>query len=417
MTDAHTPATSSQERRPVAASIDDTVENVLGHINRDELVAFHQGLVRIPTVNPPGRVTDACHYCEEMLKSNGFDTRQVMKEEGKPNLIAELAGDIGPALCFNAHLDVVPVGERSAWSHDPFGAEVADGRIYGRGAGDDKASVAAQVMAAVAVARSRVPLRGTLIVNEVADEEVGGIAGAAFVVAEGHIRPDFVIVGEQTLNRVCVGEKGSGSAHVTVRGRTAHGALPWEGANAVEAMAEIIVALRRKLWPALDGRTHEHFHHSSASVNMISGGVKANVVPDLCSIYIDRRIVPGEEPERSAAEIRGIAEEAVAGMNGITVEVTMKEGALPATVSSPDAPLVRSMLEANRRLGLDTRPTGFSMATDGRFFANAGIPTIIYGPGDPKLAHVPDEWVGIDELVEATRAYAVAAVLLLGNAS
>lgn len=416
MTDAHERETGGAVTFGQSDGLDELGETVLSRIDQDQVVAFHQALVRVPTVNPPGEVREACRICEETLADAGYATRLATKEETKPNLIAERRFGSGPVLCFNAHLDVVPTGERVAWTHDPFGAEIDGGRIYGRGAGDDKASVAAQVMAAVALAKAGVPLQGTLVVNEVADEEVGGPMGTAFVVAEGHVKPDYVIVGEQTLNRVCVGEKGSGGTTVTVRGRTAHGALPWEGANAIEAMAEIIVALRRELWPKLDNRTHQYFHHSSASVNMIEGGVKANVVPDHCSIYIDRRIIPGEEPAQAAAEIREIAESAVADMSGIAVEAAVKEGALPATVSSPDEPLVRAMLEANRRLGLNTEPTGFSMATDGRFFAKAGYPTIIYGPGDPKLAHIPDEWVGVDELLEATRAYALSALLLLGSA-
>lgn len=397
------------------ASVDERVHAVLKQIDRDELVAFHRSLVQIPTVNPPGDVREACAVCEAKVAGAGFSTRLVVKDESKPNLIAEFGQDTKPQLCLNAHLDVVPIGDRSAWRFDPFGAEIHDGRIYGRGAGDDKGSVAAQIMAGIAIARSGVPLTGRLIVNAVADEEVAGEAGSAFIVADGHITPDFVIVGEQTLNRVCVGEKGSGATTVTVQGRTAHGALPWEGANAIEAMAEIIVALRRDLWPSLAERTHPFFHHSSASINMISGGVKANVVPDVCSIEIDRRIVPGEEPSGATDEIRVIAERVAAAIPGITVEVAGRIGALPASVSSPDAPLVHSMLRANAYLGLDTEPTGFSMATDGRFFAHAGYPTIIYGPGDPKLAHVPDEWIGVDELIDATRAYAVAAVLLLAQ--
>lgn len=392
-----------------------TIDRVLAAIDRDDVVQFHQSLVRVPSVNPPGDVRTAIAMCEQRLRDAGFRTRLVSAEEAKPNLVAELSGDSGPTLCFNAHLDVVPIGERSAWTHDPFGAEIEDGRIYGRGAGDDKASVAAQVMAGVALAKAGVALHGTLVINEVADEEIGGVAGAAMIVNDGHVKPDYVIVGEQTLNRVCVGEKGSAGTTITVHGRTAHGALPWEGANAIEGMAEVISALRRELWPQLEHRTHQYFHHSSASVNIITGGVKSNVVPDVCEIYIDRRLIPGENPKFAVAEIDEIAQEAVKDLPGITVTVEGREHSLPATVSGPDAPLVRSMIEANRIIGGDTEPTGFSMATDGRFFANAGYPTIIYGPGDPKLAHVPDEWVGIDELYEATRAYAVAALLLLGG--
>jgi succinyl-diaminopimelate desuccinylase len=391
------------------------IDKVLAQIDKDEVVRFHQSLVRVPSVNPPGDVREAIALCEQSLKHAGFETRLVAVEEAKPNLIATCSGQPGPTLCFNAHLDVVPIGERSAWQHDPFGAEIVDGKIYGRGAGDDKASVAAQVMAAVALARAGVELHGTLVVNEVADEEVGGVSGAKMVVEAGHIKSDYVIVGEQTLNRVCVGEKGSAGTTITVYGRTAHGALPWEGANAIEGMAEVISALRRELWPQLENRTHQYFHHSSASVNIITGGVKSNVVPDVCEIYIDRRLIPGEDPKLAVAEIDEIAQKAVRDIPGISVTVEGREQSLPATVSAPDAPLVRSMIEANRIIGGNTEPTGFSMATDGRFFAKAGCPTIIYGPGDPKLAHVPDEWVGVDELYEATRAYAVAALLLLGG--
>lgn len=391
----------------------DVQRAVLGEINDDEVIHFHRDLVRIPSINPPGDVRQAIAACDGPLTAAGFATETVQDEETMPNLIARLGNDDGPELCFNAHVDVVPTGERSAWTHDPFAADLVDDRIYGRGAGDDKASVTAQVMAGIALARSGVALKGRLIVNEVADEEVAGIHGAKFITDAGLISPDYVIVGEQTLNRVALGEKGSGATYVNVRGRAAHGALPWEGANAIEAMAEIIVALRREYWPVLEGRTHQYFHHSSGSVNMIEGGVKANVVPDFARIYIDRRLVPGEAPDEVIAEMGEIARRAVVGMPGITVEVedTGRGGA--ATLQAEDAPLVRSMIGANQHLGLSTEPTGFSMATDGRYFARKGIPTIIYGPGDPKLAHVPDEWVGVDELIQATRAYALAAVAML----
>ena len=398
-----------------ARSLAELEQSVLDSIDPDAVVAFHRELVRVPSINPPGDVRAAYDICDQTMRDAGFATKSVGDVDEMPNMIATYGNPDGPTLCFNAHLDVVPIGERSAWTHDPFGAEIHDGRIYGRGAGDDKASVAAQVMAGVALAASGIPLRGELVVNEVADEEVGGVHGARFVVSESHIVPDWVIVGEQTLNRVAVGEKGSAGTDVIIHGRTAHGALPWEGANAIEAMAEVIVALRRELWPQLETRTHQFFHPSSASINMMEGGVKANVVPDRASFYVDRRLVPGEDPSESVAEIDRIAQQTVGSMPGISVEV---KPAVPGVASKPSAvedPLVQAMLGANKRLGLSTEPTGFSMATDGRFFAEAGYPTIVYGPGDPKLAHIPDEWVGIDEILEATRAYAIAAVRLIGD--
>lgn len=398
---------------PPPASKD--VERVLAAIDEDEAIGFLRDLVRVPSVNPPGDVAAAIALCDDKLREAGFATRTETLEPTKPNLIAEIgSGGTGPTLCFNAHVDVVPTGEASAWRHPPFAAELVDGRVYGRGAGDDKASVTAQVMAALALARSGVNLSGRLVVNEVADEETSGAAGARFVVEAGHVRPDLVIVGEQTLNRVCVGEKGSGGVEVLVSGRTAHGALPWEGANAVEAMARIVASLQTDLWPKLAERTHPYFHPSSGSVNLISGGVKNNVVPDRCTVVVDRRLVPGEDPADARREIEVLASDAVSGMSGITVEVRSPWETRAATMTDPDSSLVRAMLLANERLGLSTEPTGFSMASDGRFFAAAGHPTIIYGPGDPRLAHVPDEWVGVDEVLEATRAYALAALALIG---
>ncbi|MEJ7761834.1 MAG: M20 family metallopeptidase [Thermomicrobiales bacterium] len=393
----------------------DLAERVLAAIDPDETIAFLRELVRIPSINPPGDVREAIAVCQRVLAGAGFACETVERDPLMPNLIASFGEGDGPTLCFNAHVDVVPTGEVSAWTHPPFAADLADGRVYGRGAGDDKASVTAQVMAGVALARSGIVPRGRLIVNEVADEEVGGVQGAAFIVADGLIRADMVIVGEQTMNRVCVGEKGSAGQVVTVYGRAAHGALPWEGANAIEGAARIITALQERLWPRLAERTHQYFHPSSASINMIDGGVKSNVVADRCSFLIDRRLVPGEDPISTGSEIAEIARAAIAGIPGLSVTVENPHEARAATMADPDSTLVRSMLAANAHLGLDGDLTGFSMASDGRFFAAAGMPTIIYGPGDPKLAHVPDEWVGVDEVLAATRAYALAAVAILAQ--
>jgi succinyl-diaminopimelate desuccinylase len=388
-------------------------EAVLSQIDQDEVIEFHRSLVRIPSVNPPGDVREAVSLTEETLAKEGFATEIVSEVDIMTNLLASYGKNDGPTLAFNAHLDVVPIGERSAWTYEPFGAEIHDGRVYGRGAGDDKASVAAQVFAGIAVARSGIPLKGRLVVNEVADEEVGGMHGARVIVEEGHLKPNFVIVGEQTMNRVALGEKGSAGCVVRVHGRTAHGALPWEGSNAIEAAAVIIAAIRAELYPRLATRTHDHFKPSSGSVNLFSGGVKANVVPDYAEFTIDRRLIPGEVPAKEHAELTDIVNRAIEGWDGITVEVEMYKLAKPATWTPIESPLAQAAIAANVRVGLSPEITGFSMATDGRYFAKAGFPTIIYGPGDPKTAHTPDEWVGIDEIMEATRFYAVAAAKLL----
>ncbi|MCX2727656.1 M20 family metallopeptidase [Thermomicrobium sp. 4228-Ro] len=394
-------------------------ERVLESIHAEELVDLARQLIQIPTVNPPGDVTDAAFLCTRYLAEAGFTVELDAGEETKPNVIARYGTRPGPTLLWNSHLDVVPIGEESAWSVPPFAGTVQDGRIYGRGACDVKGGVAAQLVAAAALVRSGIPLHGSLIVTEVADEEVGGRLGAARIAAREDLRPDAVMVAEPTQNRVCVGERGGVGIRVTVFGRTAHGALPWEGVNAIEGMARVITALQHDLWPRLAERRHPYFAPASATISLIEGGVKTNVVPDRCSIYIDRRLIPGEEPEMAVEEVREIAERAVAATPGlrVIVEAAPEWPGRRAIVQPEDSPLVRTMVAVNRYLGLDTTLTGFSMGTDGRFFATRGYPTIIYGPGDPRVAHQPDEWVAIDDLVQCARAYALAGLAILGPQS
>ena len=297
-------------------------ERVLAAIDEAETVAFLRDLIRCPTVNPPGDVRAAAAVCAAKLRDAGFDTQVVGPTPEHQNVVATLPGrGAGPRLAFNAHYDVVPTGEESAWRHPPFGGEIDGGRVYGRGAGDDKASVAAQVMAGAALARSGVPLAGTLIVTEVADEETAGHLGAGYIVQNGYVEADFVIVGEQTRGQMCIGERGAVGVGLTVFGATGHAATPWMGANAIEAMAQVIAALRSELWPRLAARTHSALAASTATISLINGGVKTNVIPDRCEIFIDRRILPEETPESVLAEIREVAEGALAGQPRFRIEV------------------------------------------------------------------------------------------------
>ena len=387
---------------------------VLAAIDEAETVAFLQDLIHCPTVNPPGDVRAAAAVCAAKLRDAGFETVVVGPTPEHQNVVATLAGrGGGPRLAFNAHYDVVPTGEESGWTHPPFGGEVHAGRVFGRGAGDDKASVTAQVMAGVALARSGVPLAGTLIVTEVADEETAGNLGAGFIVREGHVEADYVIVGEQTQGQICIGERGAVAGGLTVFGATGHAATPWMGVNAIEGMARVIAALQQELWPRLAARTHPQLAASTATISLIEGGVKTNVIPDRCAIHIDRRILPEETPASVLAEIREIAEGALAAAPGFRVEVVEKMSR-PARLTSADSPVALALIAATRYLGHEPVITGFFAGTDAKHFAPKGWPTLVMGPGDPATAHTQDEWVGIDELMEATRLYALTALALLG---
>lgn len=387
---------------------------VLAEIDADETIEFLRALVRVPSVNPPGDVREAIALCERKLSDAGFTTSVVGPDEACVNLVATLQGGSGrPRLVFNAHVDVVPTGEETAWSHPPFGADLDNGRVYGRGAGDDKASVTAQVMAGVALARSGVAIDGALVITEVADEETGGFKGAGYIVNEANVAGDFAIVGEQTEGEICIGERGGAATIVTVYGATGHAATPWKGVNAIEGMARVMTALREELWPVLDARTHPVLGRSTATISTIEGGVKTNVIPDRCAIHIDRRILPSEDPAQVVAEIRAVAERAIATVPGLRVEV-VGQAARPAIESDPASPVGQALQAATRFLGKDVVLKGFFAATDGKHFAPAGWPTMIMGPGDPATAHRPDEWVGVDEVLEATKLYALAALALLG---
>jgi succinyl-diaminopimelate desuccinylase len=394
----------------------DAKQKILEQINETETIELLQALVRDEaSVNPPGDVRESIRICQEKLEAEGFECEIMYEDELMPVLIATLDRGDGPALLYNAHVDVVPTGALEAWDYPPFEGRVVDGRVYGRGSGDDKASVAAQVMGAIAVARSGVPIKGALMVNVDGDEETGGRRGAKFFVDNMKRRPDFVVAGEQTLNRICVGERGGAGTTVTVYGRAAHAALPWEGVHAIEGMVKVLSALDTELWPKLEARRHPLFDPpSTKTISMIDGGVKSNVVPDKCTVFIDRRIIPGETSDGAVDEIRKIAERVIDPIPGMRVEVSGPSG-VKATLSDPESPLVKAMAAANEDLGLNPAPMGYNMATDGRHFAAAGIPTVIYGPGDFSLAHVPNEWVGVDEVMEATRAYALTAFNLLGE--
>jgi acetylornithine deacetylase/succinyl-diaminopimelate desuccinylase-like protein len=211
-----------------------------------------------------------------------------------------------------------------------------------------------------------------------------------------------------------VAERGAVGVQVVVRGVAGHAAAPWEGTNAIEGMGRVMTALRTELWPILEQRTHHYLPCSTATISMISGGVKTNVIPDSCEIYIDRRILLDETPESVTAEIRSIAERTIAPVSELEVEVTVKSSR-SARESDPDSLVGRALQAATRFLGGEPVVTGFFGGTDARHFASGDRPIMIMGPGQPRTAHTPDEWVGIDEVLEATELYALTALALLSR--
>ncbi len=389
------------------------VDQVLAHIKEDEVIGLLSDLIRLQSINPPGDVSGGAQLCRALLDDVGFDTQIVGPSNEQCSLIAKLPGHSGgPRLLLNAHLDVVPIGEHSSWRYPPFGAQRRDGRIYGRGAADDKASVAAQVMAGVALARSGVPLTGTLIITEVADEETGGDLGSGFLVDNELVQAEHVIVGEPTNGVLCIGERGRVVVELTVIGSTGHSAAPLTGVNAIEIMGKVINTLSMELWPQITNRDHPILSPSTATISFVTGGIKSNVIPDRCTIQIDRRIVELESVDATVAEIRETAERAVKGIRGVAIEAKKLIGR-SARIINAESPVVQAAQLASRWLGHEPSLGGFFAGSDAKHFARQNCSTLIVGPGDPDTAHTPDEWVGVEDVLNATRLYALTALRLV----
>jgi len=379
---------------------------------RASIIGFLAGLVRAESVNPPGDTRKVMELIASRLRAASVDFQVLGDEPRKPNLIARL-GAGRPELLFTSHMDTVPVGNVKAWRYPPLGAEIVGTRLHGRGAADAKASLAAMVAAMESVVQI-LPLHGTLTLTAVSDEEVGGVKGTEYLVDRGLLRPDQVVVGEITENRLATAEKGVVWLRIVTHGRAAHGSTPWEGANAISAMLRVLQAIEDRIGTRLAALSHPLTPPPSLCIGTIRGGVATNVVPDWCEATLDRRTLPNESLAEAIGEVERVVAELQQADPGLQADVEILQAGPP--VETPvDTPLVRTAQGVARELGLSPEPVGYQQASDGRFFAEQGIPTILFGPGDPALAHTPQESVDVNDVVTAAKFYALLALRLLGE--
>ena len=381
-------------------------KEVLGSINLEEVASFLQAIIQQRSDYPPGDCRKAVEVVTEKLSEADVNYKLLSKQEHQPNMIASF-GEVDnerSQLMYHSHIDTVPPGELDRWSVDPFGGEINAGRIYGRGAGDDKGSVAAQVMALVALSRAKVPLSGCLKVVVVSDEEFGGTHGTYWLHQEGKLQTDLLVVGEQTSNHVAIAERVACGIDITVYGKSAHGAMPWEGENAVLKAARAITYLQDHLFPQLEARTHPYLPAPTLCVCKIEGGQQWGVVPERCKIETDRRLIPGETREIAMEEIRQILDDYSANVEPLNYEL-FSTGEVAANIDTPaEDPFVVLANHTLQDLTSEQRPlTGYVQTSDGRWLAKDGIPIIIFGPSEPAVAHSTDENVSIEQLYEATQ--------------
>ena len=383
---------------PTAA---DTASSV---VDPDEVLAFARSLIAARSENPGGSEDEAAATAAEIVTGLGLRPEIVRSGAGRPSVVASVGSGSGPSLAWNGHLDTVPTGALDTWSVDPFAGEVVDGRLIGRGACDMKGPIAAALAAAAALGRAGVELRGTLTFHLAADEEDAGIHGTKVLWERGLLTQDAAIVGEPSELTLGLAERGGAWVTATAYGKAAHGSQPHRGVNAITSMARFLVRLPEVL-PQIE---HPLCGPPTVNAALIEGGNAPNVVPDRCTLDVDRRIIPGEtDPDAVLAPFLALADDLRRTDPDVDVRAEIREWT-PAAETRSDAAIADVIRRAAaKQRGEAAADAGFTGITDARFYINeASIPTVIYGPGSLTVAHTADEWIDVDELVEGARIYA-----------
>ncbi len=407
----------------------------------DDLVALTADLIRFPTVNPPGDAYTPCaEFVGERMRRSGFETRFI-RGEGTPgdsdryprtNVVARREGrSPGPTVHFNSHIDVVEAGE--GWTVDPFAGTVRDGKVFGRGACDMKGGLAASIVAVEAFLEIHPDYPGAIEVSGTVDEESGGFGGVAYLAGLGLFskpRVDHVIIPEPlNKDRICLGHRGVWWAEIETKGTIAHGSMPFLGDSAVRHMGAVLSAFEEELFPALDLKqtrtpvVPEGARRSTMNINSIHGGqtedyypgLPAPNVPDSCRIVIDRRFLLEEDIQTVKGEVLSILERLKSDRPRFEYAVRDLMEVLPL-MTERDAPVAAAVAAGIREvLGKEPDYVVSPGTYDQKHIARIGHlhDCVAYGPGILDLAHTPDEWVGIADMVESAKVMAMSLDVLL----
>ncbi|GAA3151759.1 ArgE/DapE family deacylase [Nonomuraea salmonea] len=381
-------------------------------VDADGVVAFTQALVRVPSTNDPAKGRSeqpAADLVAAKMREWGWDPVVYEAAPGRPNVVAvvEGGGGPGPTLMFEGHTDVVTEGDLSAWTVDPFGGEIRDGKLWGRGSADMKSGLAATLYATRALQLAG-PFPGRIKVCALADEE-GLMIGAHHFVSEGLAADvDGAIVAEPEAGEICAVAKGALRLRVDLTGKMAHGAMPQHGRNPIQAAGPLLVGLRA-LQDELQAAhpAHEHLGAVYVTPTVLQAGSQeqVNVIPAVASVFVDVRTIPGVEHKDVADRVA-----ALAAADGITAEVSVLVDRPPVDVPVTD-PVVAALAAAHRTVtGEEPVYGGVPGTTDGTVLTHwGGVPSVVYGPGGKWIAHQADEYVELDDIVRGTRVFAEAA--------
>jgi acetylornithine deacetylase/succinyl-diaminopimelate desuccinylase len=381
---------------------EEVVRAALDSVDPDEVVTFARALIRVPSENPGGTEDAVAAVTSDLLEELGASSAIVRSQSGRPSVVARVGDGARPRLAWNGHLDVVPAGDPSTWSRPPFGGEVVDGHLVGRGAADMKGSIASALAAVAALRRAGTAMTGTLDLHLAADEELTGLQGTKVLLERGFLDQDAAIVGEPTDLRLGLAERGGAWVTATAKGRSAHGSKPHLGVSAITSMARFLLRIEEVL-PDLE---HPLVGRPTVNAALIQGGSAPNVVADRCVVDVDRRLIPGESSREDVlAPFEGLASAIAAEHPEVDLSFALREWT-DAAESDPSSIIADLCRGAVRDEGHDPADLGFTGISDARFYINdVRIPTVIVGPGSLDVAHTADESVAVDDLVAAARVY------------
>lgn len=359
-------------------------------------VSLAQALIRIPSLNPPGEEKACMDFVSNLLEQGGFQVSCHEFAPGRPSIVARLpgVGDQKP-LCFTGHLDVVPVGT-AKWSHDPFGGQIVDGKLFGRGASDMKSGVAAFISAAMDQIRKGNKFRRGITLAITAGEE-SGCEGAFYLSQLGVLgKAELLVVAEPSSNKPIIAHKGSIRLSISARGKSSHSAMPELGDNAVDKIAKWIVRLSSH---RLSDQPHPLLGHVTVAVTTMHGGQNVNSVPDAAEFTVDVRTTP----DRQHADII----EEIALLLGSEAEIkvlTDFKGFATDPNNSAIAPLMRILEKIN---GARPMPIGAPYFTDASALVPAlgNVPTVVIGPGDAAQCHQTDEFCTVRQIEDSFEIY------------
>jgi len=389
-------------------------------VDDEAVVAFTRELVRVRSVNDPaGGASEApaATLVADRMRSFGWDPVVEEVAPGRPNVVAVVdgGGGPGPTLMFEGHTDVVTEGDLAAWTVDPYAADVRDGRLYGRGSADMKSGVAAMIYAVKAL-RDAGPFPGRVVVAALVDEEGMMLGAKHFARTALAAEIDGVIVCEPEAGEICPTSKGAVRLRLDLTGAMAHGAMPQEARNPLAVAAAVVAGL-----PALEKKQqdehgeHEHLGWTYLTPTVVLGGDvdQINVIPATATVCVDARTVPGLDHGSMIEAVGDLARRA-GEAGGVQVELTVVDDR-PAVSTPLDHPVVRALHRAHESVvGEPARYGGVPGSTDGTILTrDAGLATVVYGPGGKWIAHQADEFVEVNEIVRCAHVYAQAARLFV----